>query len=305
MSEMAQMTLKDVIPQCVGVTGSLQSAYWLIEELTGYSSTEVVLHPGICLTTTQLAILSEAIDRLRALEPLQYVIGKWNFRGIDLVCDRRALIPRPETEIVAEAAIERVVEAAIGKMYGGSLLVADLGTGSGAIALSIASEVNKQYPEVDLSVVATDISHDALELAQENMELMARSQPKITELVSLRYGSWYDALPTETRGRFSVIVSNPPYLSYNQWNELEYMVREHEPEIALVGGDSGVECHRHLIDGAPQWLMPNGCIVLEIDPSQADIVADMATVAGFQDITVKDDLCKRPRMLIASGLGTY
>ncbi len=302
---MSEMTLKDAILQCVEVTGSLQIAYWLTEELIGYSSTEVVLDPGICLTTTQSAILSEAIDRIRGLEPLQYVIGKWSFRGIELACDRRALIPRPETEIVAEAAIDRVAEAAIDRTHGESLLVADLGTGSGAIALSIASEINQRYPEVDISVVATDISYDALELARENMELIARLQPKMTELISLRHGSWYEALPAEAKGRFSVIVSNPPYISRNQWNGLESTVKEHEPEIALVGGDSGIECYRHLIDGAPQWLMPNGCIVLEIDPSQAGIVADMAAVAGFQDIAVKEDLCGRPRVLIASGLGAW
>lgn len=299
---MSDITLKDAVRQCADATGSLQSAYWLTEAVTGYSSAEVVLHSGRRLTAMQSAVLSEAIDRLRDLEPLQYVIGRWSFRGIELICDSRALIPRPETEIVAEAVIEKVAEAAIEKMYGDSLLVADVGTGSGAIALSIASEVIGQDAGSSISVVATDISYDALELARENMELAAHYQPDIREVISFRNGSWYEALPLDAKGKFSVIASNPPYLSRSQWRGLEVQVLEYEPEIALVSGSSGMECHRILINGAPQWLLPNGTIVLEIDPLQAGIVAGMASAAGFQDVAVKEDLCGRPRVLVASGL---
>ncbi len=295
---MSDITLKEAIHQCADVTGSLQSAYWLTEAVTGYSSTEVVLYPDRRLTAMQSAILSEAIERLRGSEPLQYVIGRWSFRGIELICDSRALIPRPETEIVVEAAMEKI-ESAVERMQGDSLLLADLGTGSGAIALSMASEVIERYTGISISLMATDISCDALELARDNLEFVARSLPRVTEVTSLMRGSWYDALPLEARGGFSVVVSNPPYLSCDQWNGLDTMVKDYEPDIALVAGNSGLEHYRRLIYGAPQWLLPDGCIVLEIDPSQADIVSGMATEAGFQDVRVKEDMCGRPRVLVA------
>jgi release factor glutamine methyltransferase len=252
----------------------------------------------------------ELVERRRAGEPLQYVLGSWPFRQLELMVDRRVLIPRPETEQVVEVALAELarscrssasVDASVGgerKTTGGQVCV-DLGTGSGAIALTLATEGSALC---DIEVWATDISADALAVARYNLDALAamRSVPS----VHLVEGGWFDALPPELAGRIDLLVSNPPYVAEADFDRLDRVVRDWEPRQALVaapgstgvGGTAAIEA---IIGAAPDWLGPDGAMVIELDPGQASAMAAMASGAGFGRVAVKQDLAGRDRMLVA------
>ena len=235
--------------------------------------------------------LPGAVDRLRALverrragEPLQYLLGRWAFRGLDLIVDPRVLIPRPETEVVAGLAIDAARRA------GGPCAVADLGTGSGAIALAVAAEV----PGAE--VWATDASPAALEVAGANL---AALDPEAASRVHLAGGMWYEALPGPLRGRLTVIVSNPPYVTEAEHAGLAPEVRDHEPASALVAGPTGRECLEELVAGGLEWLAPGGALVLELAPDQAAPLRAVAAGAGYESVATERDLAGRDRVLVA------
>lgn len=243
------------------------------------------------------ARLSVMLERRLAGEPLQYVLGHWPFRDLDLVVDHRVLIPRPETEVVAELAIAEAVRAGARRgapdPWGGdttTFSVADLGTGSGALALALAIEL----PEAE--VWATDQDPGALAVASANLASIGLAATR----VRLAEGSWYDALPADHRGRFRVIVSNPPYVSEAEYAALSPEVRDHEPRRALVPGPTGEEALAHLVDGALPWLEHGGALVLELAPSQAEPLRQRAlSRPGWSSAEVHADLAGRPRALVA------
>lgn len=214
--------------------------------------------------------------RWEAGEPLQYVLGRWAFRGLDLAVDRRALIPRPETEVLVEVALS---------LCNAPRRAVDLGTGSGAIALSIARECR------GAEVWAVDASPEAAALARSN-------DPHGT--VSFVEGSWYDAVPAELRGSVDLIVSNPPYVSESEYDELDPVVREWEPRGALVSGPTGLECLETVIDGAVEWLAPRGVFALECAPHQIEAVVSRCAASGLRAPTAHPDLTGRARVVTAN-----
>jgi release factor glutamine methyltransferase len=224
------------------------------------------------------------LARRLAGEPLQYVLGRWAFRGLDLMVDRRVLIPRPETEQVVEVALREAVDAAVG-----ALVTVDLGTGSGAIALSLACEL------LDAQVWATEVSPDALAVARANLAgigSLAASRVRLVE------GSWFDALPSSLRGQVSLVVSNPPYIADDEL--LPADVSGWEPLGALRAGPTGLEQISVILKEAPRWLVPSlGVAVIEIAPHQADSAVRLARTAGFDSVRVEPDLAGRPRALVA------
>lgn len=220
------------------------------------------------------------VERRAAGEPLQYVLGRWGFRGRELVVDRRVLIPRPETEAVVEVALREIRGLR-------RPVVVDLGTGSGAIALSVADEV------AGASVWATDVSGDALAVARANL---AGLGSRAATRVQLRQGRWYEALPDALRGRLDLIVSNPPYVA--EGDDLPLEVALWEPEPALVAGPTGLEAIVEIVAGAPGWLRRPGWLVVEIAPHQAAAAEAMAHQAGFGDIRVRPDMTGRLRALV-------
>jgi release factor glutamine methyltransferase len=236
------------------------------------------------------------VERRLAGEPLQYVLGSWSFRGLDLMVDHRVLIPRPETEWVVEVALEEA--ARVGLRRGAraplgsetSATVADLGTGSGAIALALESEL------ADVEVWATDASADALAVAAANVAGCGAARVRLAE------GSWFDALPSELAGTLALVVANPPYVAAHELDTLAPEVAGHEPHDALVSGPTGLEAIEVLLAQAPAWLAPGAAVVLEIAPHQADAAAGAARVAGFDDVRVLDDFTFRPRVLVARGI---
>jgi release factor glutamine methyltransferase len=255
---------------------------WLIEEASGLSAAEQAAALDAVADERQAASLDEMVARRVAGEPLQYVLGRWSFRTLDLLVDRRVLIPRPETEVVAGLAVDAL------RARGGTPTAVDLGTGSGAIALSLAAE---RWPDVE--VWATDASPDALAVARANLAGLGRR----AAAVRLAEGDWFAALPDDLRGRVDVVVSNPPYVGTAE--PLPASVAEWEPAHALLAGPDGLDDLRRLIVGSPEWLVDDGTLVLEIGETQGDAVRELARAAGFTDVAIHPDLAGRPRALVA------
>lgn len=263
------------------------SARRIVEECSGADGSELALVLGQPATQRGVAAFDRRVERRIGGEPIQYVVGRWGFRNLDLFVDRRVLIPRPETEIIAEAAVTELRR--IGTDAGGSLIAADLGCGSGAIGLSIADEVD------DVDVWLTDISDDALAVARGNLAGLGRRAIR----TRLAAGSWFDALPAELRGRLSVVVSNPPYIASSE--RLAPSVADWEPRGALVAGPFGTEALDRLVEQAGDWLVERGSLVLEMSPWQTAPTAERAR-AFFADVEVIDDLAGRPRGVVARGV---
>ncbi len=243
-----------------------------------------------------MSALARLVDRRLADEPLQYVLGSWSFCGIDLLVDRRVLIPRPETEVVAQVAIDEV--ARLGERVGRhdpwgagltAYTVADLGTGSGALALALAFAL----PEAE--VWATDVDVDALAVARANVA--GSGTPSVR--VRLAQGSWFAALPEELRGGLLLVVANPPYLAAAELDGLDVAVAGWEPAGALVSGPTGLEAFEAIVADAPAWLDPRGALVLELAPDQVGPVTALARAAGFRVVDVHRDLAGRDRVLVA------
>ncbi len=261
----------------------------MIEDVTGCEPGEYHATLEQPATVRALTRFDTMVERRATGEPLQYVLGRWGFRYLDLLVDRRVLIPRPETEIVVEVAlaeIARLIERH-GHDYNRRITVADLGTGSGAIALSLASECKLA------DVWATDVSEDALTVARANLAGIGRAAAR----VQMRSGSWFAALPDELAGQLAVIVSNPPYVAVHE--TLPSEVADWEPELALRSGPDGLDAARHLLQGALQWLQPDGTLVLELGADQLSAAAELALGGGYRSVEVKADLAGRDRALVA------
>jgi release factor glutamine methyltransferase len=227
----------------------------------------------------------QMVARRAAGEPLQYVVGRWGFRGLDLFVDHRVLIPRPETEQVVEAAL-----AELARLPGSQPVIVDLGTGSGAIALSMAAEGKRG------AVWATDSSADALAVAMANL---AGLGGRAAARVRLAEGSWWSALPDGLRGEVALAVSNPPYVSSAEMASLPAEVAAWEPRSALEAGPTGLEDLAAIVVAAPDWLAPAGVLVVELAPHQTSAVERMARTAGFGEVDVRLDLAGQPRVLVA------
>lgn len=263
-----------------GVDDALISARRIVEEASGFDGGELNLHLTEPATKRCVAHLDSMIDRRIKGEPLQYVVGRWSFRMLDLLVDSRALIPRPETEEVAGWAIEEARRF-------DSPTVADLGTGTGAIGLSVATEVAESI------VHLTDVSPDALSVARANLVGTGRAAAR----VMISEGSWFDALDRELQGSLHVVVSNPPYVRSD--DELPPVVRDWEPELALRAGSDGLRDLVPIVRDSIQWLAPEGSLVLEMAPDQTGSIVEHCLDAGFVTAEVRTDLSGRDRAVVA------
>jgi release factor glutamine methyltransferase len=280
--------------RAIGVDDPTTEARWMLEEVSGMDASEQILEADRRATRRATVELDGLLARRTAGEPLQYVLGSWGFCGLDLLVDRRVLIPRPETESVVQHAIaevERLGER-VGKAdpWAGALThyaVADLGTGSGAIALALAAALP------DAEVWATDVSDDALAVARANLAGAGTTAAR----VRVAAGSWFSALPDALRGGLLLVIANPPYVASDE--ELPTVVRDWEPASALVAGPTGLEALEVLVDEAPAWLDPAGTLVLELAPHQGDAIAERARAGGFAEVLLRHDLTGRIRTLIA------
>lgn len=261
-------------------------ARWIIERASGNDGPRFAVGLDECVTERGMHFHDLMVERRLAGEPLQYVLGRWGFRTLDLMVDRRVLIPRPETEEVAGLAIAEVDRIrSIGD--GRAVCVVDLGTGSGAIGLSIAAERER------VEVVLTDRSVDALAVARANLTGVGRAATRVT----IAQGSWFDALDPSLRGAIDVLVSNPPYVADD--DDIEPIVRDWEPLDALFAGADGLDDLRIIVVGASEWLSPDGALVLEMGPTQVEAVAELCRTQGFAEVTTHRDLAGRPRAVVA------
>lgn len=263
--------------------GSDLEARRMLGRASGFDRAELVRHFDDPVPARAAAFLSSMVERRQKGEPLQYVLGVWGFRQLDLVVDRRVLIPRPETEGVVDVALEELRRLGVRRRP----VLVDLGTGSGAIALSLAAEVDGAV------VWATDASADALAVARANLAgLGSRVAPR----VRLAEGRWFDALPAPLLGRVDLVVCNPPYVAEDE--PLPAEVAEWEPSDALVSGPTGLEAIAEVVAAAPRWLTRPGALIVELAPHQAGAAAAMARDAGFSSVDVRPDLAGRPRALV-------
>ncbi len=271
-----------------GVGDALREARWICEDASGESGAAfdailgewVAQRPG-------LAVRDALVRRLEG-EPLQYVLGRWAFRRLDVLVDRRVLIPRPETELLVEAVLDRVARRAA------PVRIADLGTGSGVIGLSLAAELPRGAAELWL----TDASSGALEVARANLAGIGLAGAD----VRIVQGDWWAALPATLRGTLDAVVSNPPYVALGD-PALAASVRDWEPHGALYAGADGLDAVRAIAAEAAAWLAPGGLLALEIGATQADAVRGILAAAGLVGVEVRPDLAGHPRIALATRPG--
>jgi release factor glutamine methyltransferase len=264
--------------------GRYAEARWICEEASGYEGSEWAGALDEPARTGAVARLDALVARRLAGEPIQYVLGHWGFRRLDLLVDQRVLIPRPETELVVEVALEEA------SRLGRPLVVADLGTGSGAIALALADELGLR----DVEIWASDASEEALHVARANLAGIGRAGVN----VRIALGRWFGALPVHRRGRLDLVVSNPPYIAEGD-PEVDDAVRAWEPASALFAGAAGLDAVDEIVTGAVDWLRPGGALVMEIGARQGDAAIGLASGAGFSDAAVRPDLAGADRVLVA------
>jgi release factor glutamine methyltransferase len=259
--------------EAAGIPGGRREALRLWAELPAGDAGAALLFPGDAVPAAHAALYGSAVRRRAAGEPLAYVTGRAGFRHLTLRCDRRALIPRPETEGLVELVLSRVP--------GGR--IADIGTGSGCIAFSLAIE--GQYEEV----LGIELSREALSLAEENRRLTGGR-------VVLVRG---DLCAPLRAGRLDALVSNPPYLTRAEYAALDRSVRDWEPEPALASGADGLNAIGRLLNEARAVVRPGGWLALEIDCARAALCACLAGESGWTDVVIHADLFGRERYLLA------
>jgi release factor glutamine methyltransferase len=261
-----------------------RSAEWLLSAATGLSRVEIYAFHDRPLSAAERATLREGVRRRAAGEPLQYVTGEVAFRHLVVKVRPGVLIPRPETEVLVDTVLPDVRRALA---RGSDVVVADLGTGSGCIALSIASEC----PGV--TVFATDISPAAVEIAAENAARLG-----LGDVVTALTGDLFSALPPEARGMLDVVVSNPPYIPSVDVPVLPAEIAGFEPHLSLDGGPDGLDVYRRILSDAREWLTSGGLLAVELDERMVRQAAAEA-VEWYEDVTVVSDLAGRDRIVSA------
>lgn len=262
-----------------GIDSPRLNAELLIGHALGLKRMQLYLQFERLLTEPELEKIRPLVRRRGQHEPVQYIIGETEFCGLSLKVDRRALIPRPETELL--------VELAAGAMSAPPSRILDLGAGSGAIALAFA----KRFP--DATVTGVDSSDDALALARENAAATG-----LAARATFIKSNWFDGLSADAR--FELIVGNPPYLSPEETAATSSEVREYEPVAALTGaGADGAGDLLAIVQQAPQRLAPGGLLALETGMDQHATLLTACTAAGFKRAESREDLTKRDRYILA------
>lgn len=262
--------------RAVGIANAAAEARWIVERAAGDPYRVVADRPVTVRLHHHWRLM---VERRERGEPLQYVLERWAFRRLELYVDRRVLIPRPETEVLVDALLDEHARV------GGPII--DLGTGSGAIALSVVVE------RPGTEVWGVERSADALAVARANCTGIGRR----ARTVRLVEGSWFDALPDALRGTVGVIASNPPYIADDE--ELPPEVEHWEPVDALRAGADGLDDIRRIVVEAPAWLAPGGALLVEHAPEQAERVRRLAVEAGFDHVRTGLDLAGLERFLVA------
>ena len=275
---MATSSVSDALPAAIDAIAAAGSdtarldAELLLCAATGWDRAHLAAEPDARLPVGSSRAFAAMVRRRIRREPVAYILGRKGFRRIELFIDRRVLIPRPETELLVEVALELAPEAVI-----------DVGTGSGAIALAIADELS------DARVTGIDTSLDALRVAQANCDRLG-----LADRVDFVSGG-VSSLPD---GRFDLLVANLPYVSEPEWGSLQPEIREYEPRDALVAGPTGLEAIEALLADLGGRDPKLGAVALEVGAVQADSTAGLMLAAGYEDVETRDDLAGIARVVI-------
>lgn len=259
-----------------GVPEARLNLEWLVSRRLGIPRLELVLHGSDEIPPVPGEALDRDVKRMCAGEPLQYVLGDAPFHGLTIKTDRRALIPRPETEWLVDQALDCAPV-----WEGAHPHVADVGSGTGCIALALATA----RPQA--RVTAVDVDPDALELARENRDRLG-----LQSRLELRLGHVLDGF---AECAFDGIVSNPPYIPSTVWKNLDRHVRDYEPRRALDGGEDGLSVIRQLASQGFRCLMPGKPLWIEIGFDQGPAVSELLSVAGFERVEIRKDWDGRDR----------
>lgn len=256
----------------------------LAAEAFGLDAAGLISRGGEEVPAGPLAAFEAMVERRAAGEPVGRILGRREFRGLDFALSADTLEPRPDTETLVEVALAAVRSGAIpgAGPDGEGLRFADLGTGSGAIAVALAADLPAARG------VATDISGDALATAAANA-----GRHGVADRIEFRQGDWLDPLD----GSFGLIVSNPPYIETAALAGLSREVREHDPSRALDGGEDGLDACRAIVAGAPGRLLPGGLLAVEIGSGQGESVARLFSRAGLAQVAVHPDIGGRDRVV--------
>ena len=287
------------------VPESYMDGEYLLMHVLGCQKKDLLIHPERVLTSDEIKRFSEAIERRGRREPPQYILGEVEFRGLLFKVNREVLIPRPETELLVEEAVNSVCsgdtilnsqEIKYGVPGIKDITVLDLCTGSGCIAICIAMEIEERG---GLRVYAVDISGGAIAIARKNAE-RHRVEEKITFLV----GDLFSVIkPLGLEGKIDLIVSNPPYVSKEAMERLQPEIKGYEPVLALYGGEDGLDFYRRIIREAPRYLKQQGGLIMEIGFNQARHVRNLFEKEKvFSGVEVKRDLAGIERIIKASYL---
>ncbi len=267
-----------------GVDSSRLSAELLLSHVLGLKRIELYTQFEKIVTEEQLANLHDLVERAGRHEPIAYLAGKTEFYSLELEITADCMIPRPETELLVERAIEFL------RARGGKQFVCDLCTGSGCIAVAIA----RNYP--DCRIIATDICDAALSVAVRNIE-----KHQLKERIKLLCGDLFDPIvPHLDVERFDLIVCNPPYVSSAEFEKLDKNVKDYEPKLALFAGDDGLDVYRRIIERAGAFLKSDAAVMLEIGYNQREAVKQLLEQAGcFSGIAIEKDHSDNDRIAIA------
>ncbi|MFI4923499.1 MAG: peptide chain release factor N(5)-glutamine methyltransferase [Burkholderiales bacterium] len=248
----------------------------LLQSALDVNRAYLAAHDDQLLSPTQAAAYEERVQRRMAGEPIAYILGEREFYGLNLKITPAVLIPRPETELLVELALEHIAEAQ-------SCKVLELGTGSGNIALALA----RYHPLVHITAV--DYSEKALAVARQNAGKLLGAESRS---IVFKKSNWFDALGGET---YDLIISNPPYIAFGDAHLRQGDVR-FEPRQALNGGADGLDCIRRIVGGAPSRLCKGGWLLFEHGYDQAHACMQLLVQSGFAGLFCADDLAGIPRV---------
>ena len=273
----AQALLRDA-----GIANGIREADWLLAFAVDTSLHRLILDRAHAVSAHQAEQAWALLRRRAAREPLQYLLGTEEFCGLEMTVTPDVLIPRPETELLVEETL-RAVEGVIQPM------IADVGTGSGCIAVALAWE------RPDAILYALDCSASALAVAQSNA-----ARHGLRERIRFLQADMLEAFGGKFTGAFDVILSNPPYIPEQDVETLQPEVALYEPRLALAAGPDGLDCYRRLLRDAPPLLKPGGYLILELGWGQSDIVTQMAQERGaFDAVSGRQDAAGIDRVLLA------
>ena len=280
------MTVRDILNESAksleasDIPSARLDAEVLLSFCLGCERLEFYKNPGMTISDTQLAAFRNLIARRLLWEPVAYITGRKEFWSFALEVNSSVLIPRPDTEIIVEEALD-----IYHNFTSLPVRIVDIGTGSGAIALALALEI------ADAKVVATDISMAALNLAKKNADTLG-----LQDKIDFRQGNLFEPVD----GLFDIIVSNPPYIAANDYEDLPACVKVFEPREALIAGENGLEFYKKLIYQAAGFLQKNGWLLLEIGAKQEAGVREIMEASGcYENIKMRRDYAGLPRVIKA------